>query len=83
MVALVHLLVWRQLSSLGPAGHPVRPELRDLTILCTIVLPQRRPTRRGNVWCFGLRPDVIQDVPDVGAVGDKADDAHLASADRA
>jgi len=38
--------------------------------------------RRGNGWCFGLHPDVIQDVPDVGAY-DKAADAHLADAERA
>ena len=32
---------------------------------------------------LGICPDVVQDVPDFGAVRDKGDDAHLPAADRA
>ncbi len=47
------------------------------------VIPQRWPTCRGNVWWLRVDTDVIKDLPDLHAIGDKCDQAHLTTAHRA
>jgi hypothetical protein len=62
---------------------PIRLALRTIIHRRIAVLPQRWPACRGDVRGFRLHPDVVQDVPDFGAVGDEGDDAHLPTADGA
>lgn len=45
------------------------------------VVPQRRPAGRGDMWRLSLQTNVIKDLPDVCAVRDERDDAHLATTD--
>jgi hypothetical protein len=50
------------------------PDLHLFTWRITTVIPKRRP---------GICPDVVQDVPDIGAVRNEGDDAHLPTTDGA
>ena len=47
------------------------------------VIPQRWPARRGYVRWLGVNPDVIKDLPDLHALGNERDQAHLPTAHRA
>ena len=77
--ALVHLVVRCRLRR----QIPVWFDLGTLTPLRIKVLPHRRSTRWCDVWRLRLHPDVIEHVPDIGAVRDEGDDAHLPTADGA
>ena len=57
--------------------------LNTLTGLRIGAIPQRRPACRGDARWLCLRPDVVQYLPDVGAVRDEGDDSHLPATDRA
>jgi hypothetical protein len=50
---------------------PIGSDLTALTRLRIAVIPQRRPACRGNVGRLGFHPDVVENVPDVGAAGDE------------
>lgn len=71
--ALIHLVVRCRLCR----KIPVWLDLGALTYLRTTVIPQRRATRRGYVRWLGHHPDVVQYLPDVCAMRDERDDAHL------
>jgi hypothetical protein len=62
---------------------PIRPDLRSLSCLRITVIPQWRPARRGDAGWLAICPDVVQDLPDICAMCDERDDAHLPTADRA
>ena len=59
---------------------PTRLDLRSLSYQRVTVIPQWRPARRGDAGRLGNYPDMVQDVPDIGAVCDERDDAHLPTA---
>lgn len=67
---LIDLVVWRWLRCLTPVSCPVRLDRNTFTDLRIIVIPQRRPVCRGNVRGLRVNPDVIEYLPDVGAVRD-------------
>jgi hypothetical protein len=50
---------------------PIGPDLTALPRLRIAVIPQRRPACRGDKGWLGCLPDVVEDVPDVGAAGDE------------
>ena len=56
---------------------PIRHNLDTITYLRISTIPQRRHARRGDVRRLCPCPDVVQYLPNVGAVGDERDDAHL------
>lgn len=63
---------------------PVRLDLRPIILLrLAAVLPQRWPACRGYMWVLGLHPDVLEDLLDLRALGDKGNQAHLPTALRA
>ena len=71
--ALIDLKVRRRLSRF----IPVWGWLNGFTVLRITVIPQRWPACRGDARRLCLCPDVFQYLPDVGAVRDEGDDAHL------
>ena len=63
---------------------PIRLDMHPFIHLrITTVLPQRWPARRGYVRRLRVHPDVIQDLLDLRALGDKGNQAHLPTALRA
>jgi hypothetical protein len=76
--ALVYLKVGAGCAARSQSGSPCAPSSTG----ASTVLPQRWPACRGDVGGLRLHPDVVQDVPDFGAVGDERDDAHLPAAQR-
>ena len=76
--ALIDLKVRRRLGRF----IPVWDWLNGFTGLRITVIPQRRPACRGDARRLCLCPDVLQYVPDVGAVRDEGDDAHLPATQR-
>ena len=58
-------------------------DLRPVIRLRIAVTPQRWPARRGYVWRLRVDPDAIKDLPDLRALGNERDQAHLPSAQRA
>lgn len=77
---LIDLVIGGRLCCQIPIRLNLRP-MNDLRI--TTVLPQRRPVRRGYVRGLAGDPDVVQYLLDLRALGDKGDQAHLATAHRA
>jgi hypothetical protein len=59
---------------------PVRLDRNTLTDMRIAVIPQRWPARRGNMRWLRVDTDVIEDPPDLRALGDKGDQAHLPTA---
>ena len=55
-------------------------DLHPLIRLRIAVIPQRWPARRGYVWWLRVHPDVIKDLSDLRALGEKGDQAHLTTA---
>ncbi len=49
----------------------------------TAVIPQRWPARRGYVWWLRVDTDVIEDAPDLHALGNERNQTHLPTAHRA
>ena len=78
--ALIDLIVRCRLCRQIPIGLNVHPLIR---LRITTVIPQRWPARRGYVWWLGVNPDVIKDLPDLRALGNKCDQAHLTTTQRA
>jgi hypothetical protein len=64
--ALIDLKVRRRVGRF----IPVWGWLNALTGLRFGAIPQRRPACRGDVWWLWLHPDVLQYLPDVGAVSE-------------
>jgi hypothetical protein len=77
--ALIDLKVRHHLGRFIPCWR----NLDTIAHLRVAPVPQRRP----SCWCdarrFCIHPDVLQDVPDVGAVSDEGDDAHWPVTNRA
>lgn len=72
------------LIDLGVGGRlfckfPVRLDLNPVIHLRITVHPQRRPACRGYVRGLRVDPDVIEDLPDLRALGNEGDQAHLPS----
>ena len=59
---------------------PVRLDRNTLNRLRIAVIPQRWPACRRYVRGLGVHPDVIEALPDLCALGDKCDQAHLPTA---
>lgn len=81
--SLCHPLT-RGFTSWSGAGCTVRfnpARFGCLSYLRVTLIPQRRATLRGDLRQPGQRPDVIEDVSDVSAVGDVGNAAHLATRD--
>ncbi len=76
---LIDHIVRCRLRRQVPIGPNVHPRIR----LRIAVLPQRWPARRGYVWWLRVNPDVIKDLADLHALGDKYDQAHLPTRHRA
>ena len=75
---LIDLKVGYRLSCPIPVGCPIWLGLRPVIHLrITAVIPQRWSARWGYVRGLGVHPDVIQNPPDLPALGDKGDQAHL------
>ena len=77
--ALINLVIGGRLL----CQIPVRLDRNTLNRLRIAVIPQRWPARRDYVRGLGVNPDVVQDLLDLRALGDKGDQAHLATALRA
>ena len=52
---------------------PVWRDFDTTTHLRTTVIPQRWPARRGYARCLGVHADVVQNLPDLRALGDEGD----------
>jgi hypothetical protein len=76
MDALIDLVVRCRLS----CQIPVWFDLGTLTHLRITVLPDRRPTCWCDVGRLRLNPDVIEHLPDIDAVRNERNNAHLAAA---
>ena len=74
--ALIDLKVRRRLGRFIPIWRNVD----TIAHLRISTIPQRRPARRGDARRLCLCPDVLQYLPNVGAVGDEGDDADLPAA---
>ena len=62
---------------------PVRLDSNTIAHLrITTVIPQRWPACWGYARGIGLHPDVLQYLPDIGAVRDERDQPHLPTAHR-
>ena len=61
---------------------PVRLDLHTITRLRITVLPQRWPACPGYAWGLGVHADVLQDLPDLRALGNERDQAHLPTTHR-
>ena len=67
MDALIDLIVPSRLC----CPISVRPHLAALTFLrISTVLPQRRPSRRRYVRGLCVNPDMVEYLPEIGALGD-------------
>jgi hypothetical protein len=78
--AQINLVIGGRLCGQVPVRLDLRPVL-DLRIIK--VRPRRWPERRGYVWGLGVDPSVVQDLPDLRALGDERNQAHLPTAHRA
>lgn len=56
---------------------PIRHDWHTVIPLRIAARRQRRATRRGNLWCLELQTDVIEYLPDIDAVRDECNHAHL------
>ena len=77
--ALINLVIGGRLL----CQIPVRLDRNTLNRLRIAVVPQRWSARRGYVRGLRVDPDVLQDFPDLCAICDKGDQAHLPTALRA
>jgi len=77
--ALIDLKVRRRLCRLVP----IWLKLDTIAHRHISPVPQRRPACWRDARWLGLCADVLQYLPDVGAVRDEGNDSHLACADRA
>lgn len=77
--ALIDLVIGCRLRS----QIPIWLDFDTTTDRRITVAPQRWPERWCDVLRLRLDPDVIEYLPDIGAVRDEGDDAHLPAADGA
>ena len=59
---------------------PIRLDVHPVIHLRIAVVPQRWPARREYVWGLRVDPEVIQNPPDLHALGHERNQAHLSTA---